>query len=611
MPLYARFNIFDSLEGFQTITFNDQFTVIHVNPEFQLLNPSLADHQENVHLSDYVNTHFYNKISPSLNTLALGGLTNFIYQPDETNLQDFQCLCFALRHADGRILYKLGIRPSDPNRRNETIVPILLHAINSTREGIAITDEADAQKKLIFLNDSLRENAITKNHYQLGAPDTLSSQIAPDCNITEGGRLTLKDPTDSKEQHSYSVTTTTIQDELKTTSHKVKIHHNITKIIALQDLLQSMYQSYQRLFDESPVPMYVTDAAGRFIQVNRNLCQLLKKNSAALLGINHLTFFAPESLPVDALESNETFLKHLQNDENLSLKTLELQIKADNLEKHWIQLNCAEKTDSDIQHKQYLCSWSNMDRTKTAEIQHLLLIEKLQESNFQLQHFAHIASHDLQAPLNKCASYLYLMEDAIDQGKVIQADLLQKAIKACFDMKLMIKHMLRDAKENKDFEDIIDIPLNNCVAIAIENLHSLIARSDAKLDVATLPEVIGNPAQITRVFQNLISNAIKYRSNETPLIRINARKINTLCEVSVTDNGIGIPEKNREHIFKVFEQGDTRNSGQGLGLTICKKLVEELGGTIHIDSEYSKGTRFIFTIPLAQKLLSGQERHVM
>lgn len=617
MPLYERFKIFESLEGFHTISFDDNFHVTAVSKNFPVLLQNLVEKSENQlekkegqPLAHFLGLPFFNYLKPILSSLSLGGLSNFIYDITQDGKQQpkryYQCLCTALRHQDNHIYYDLGLRESNPERKNEPIAPILLHAINSISEGIAITDEQHKDKNLIYLNDAIRSDPTTAAHYRLGQADTVTAQIERDKDDPALGRLTLTKSGDLSDRLSYDVSTTTIRDEQSQITHQVNVHHDMTKTVALQNLLQAMYQSYQRLFDQSPVPMYVIDQEGMFIQVNSNLCHLLDQSPAELLGKNHLSFFYSDTLPPDTLTNHQKFLEKVQEKE-----TLEIQAGSNKADKHWILFNCAAQSEVGASAEQYLCSWSSIDRTKSSEIQHLLLIEKLQESNFQLEHFAHIASHDLQAPLNKCASYLYLMEDAIDQGKVVNPDLLRKAIKSCFDMKLMIKHMLRDAQQSRELEDIVDIPLAECVHTATDNLQSLIARSDAVLDVHSLPEVLGNPAQISRIFQNLISNAIKYRSEATPAITISAKKVDRFCEIAVADNGIGIPMQKRDTMFQVFEQGDARSSGQGLGLTICKKIVEQLGGTINIDNSYCEGTKFIFTLPLSEKLISGYDRHVI
>lgn len=632
MPLYERFKIFDSLEGFETVSFDDRYHVTAVSDTFPILfhrAGEQAAHQPTTGktLNQILGDAFFNYLEPILASLQLGGLSNFIYElkdvesnPDPartTQKKDrdgspsqttcyYQCLCTALRHDDNHIYYQLGLRQSDPKRKNDTIAPILLHALNSVDEGIAITDTQHEPNTLIYLNDAMRYDPTTSSHYQLGQPDDITHKIQSDADAPNHGRLVLAKRNGLSDTLTYDVSTTTIRDEHSQISHEVNVHHDMTKTVALQNLLQAMYQSYQRLFDQSPVPMYVIDQDGLFIQVNTTLCEMLDQTATDLLGKNHLLFLYSDTLPDVVLSQHAHFLKTALENE-----TLELQAGSAAGVKHWILFNCAAQTEVGANAQQYLCSWSSIDRTKSAEIQHLLLIEKLQESNFQLEHFAHIASHDLQAPLNKCASYLYLMEDAIDQGKVVNPELLRKAIKSCFDMKLMIKHMLRDAQQSQELEDIVDIPLEACVQTAAENLHSLIARSDAALTVEPLPEVLGNPAQISRVFQNLISNAIKYRSQARPEIKITAKKIHEFCEISIADNGIGIPAHKRETMFRVFEQGDTRNNGQGLGLTICKKIIEQLGGSIAIDSSYGNGTRFIFTLPLAQKLISSYDRHVI
>ena len=228
-------------------------------------------------------------------------------------------------------------------------------------------------------------------------------------------------------------------------------------------------------------------------------------------------------------------------------------------------------------------------------------LEELARSNSELEQFAYVASHDLQEPLRMIASYLQLLQRKYEGKLDEKADkYIHFAVDGASRMQSLINDLLdfsRVTTKAKEFEP------TNCEEIldnVLSSLEVVIKESGATVSHNPLPEINADSTQIAQVFQNLISNAIKFRSEKPPEIRISARQEADHWLFSVKDNGIGIDPKYSERIFEVFKRLHKREEypGTGIGLSICKKIVERHGGSIWVDSKPGKGSTFYFTLPI-------------
>jgi signal transduction histidine kinase len=247
--------------------------------------------------------------------------------------------------------------------------------------------------------------------------------------------------------------------------------------------------------------------------------------------------------------------------------------------------------------------WSFRDITKRQQAEEALkkTADKLARSNADLKQFAYAASHDLREPLRSIAGFVKLLERRY-KGKLDEKadEFIAYIIDGVKRMDMLIDDLLEYSRveaKGKDFG-----PVNCSVALqeAVNNLHSAIEESGAELTYDLLPTVIADASQLSRLFQNLISNAIKFRGNEPLKIRISAQQKGNKWIFSVKDNGIGINPQFFERIFVIFQRLHTtrEHEGTGLGLAICKKIVERHGGQIWVESEQGKGSTFYFAIPV-------------
>ncbi|MGE5351826.1 MAG: response regulator [Syntrophothermus sp.] len=228
---------------------------------------------------------------------------------------------------------------------------------------------------------------------------------------------------------------------------------------------------------------------------------------------------------------------------------------------------------------------------------------ELERSNKDLELFAYVASHDLQEPVRNVSNYTALLErhykGMFDERGLQMLEFITEGSRR---MQELIKDLLSYSRLSNIQNKLESVDLNEVCTDAIANLKSAIEESDAQIKTETLPSVKGVRAQMLQLFQNLISNAIKYRSPErTPVIEVGYEQKANKFVFFVKDNGIGIEKDYFDRIFIIFQRLHDRGSypGTGIGLTICKKIVERHGGRMWVESEVDKGSAFFFSLPSA------------
>jgi signal transduction histidine kinase len=227
--------------------------------------------------------------------------------------------------------------------------------------------------------------------------------------------------------------------------------------------------------------------------------------------------------------------------------------------------------------------------------------EELARSNRDLEQFAYVASHDLQEPLRMVATYTQLLAERY-QGK-LDADAdkyIHYALDGSLRMQKLVQDLLAFSRVGRKGLALESIDCNAALQASLKNLEAAIQDSGAVIQHNQLPLVMADSSQLVQVFQNLIGNAIKFCSSGPPVIRVDAQAKKKEWVFSVADNGIGIAHEHAESIFVIFRRLHTRAeySGNGIGLSICKKIVEQHGGRIWVESELGHGSIFRFTLPM-------------
>ncbi|HXM66009.1 MAG TPA: ATP-binding protein [Candidatus Acidoferrum sp.] len=230
-------------------------------------------------------------------------------------------------------------------------------------------------------------------------------------------------------------------------------------------------------------------------------------------------------------------------------------------------------------------------------------VDELARSNADLEQFAYIASHDLQEPLRMVAAYTQLLSERY-RGKLDEnADkFIGYASEGALRMQVLIQDLLAFSRVGRASASYTSVDCNAVVEEVRKTLGPAIQESGAVMSHADLPTVWADRTQMTQVFQNLTGNAIKFRGEKPLIVSIKAEKGGEDWLFSVTDNGIGISPEFAENIFVVFQRLHTRTEypGNGIGLAICKKIIERSGGRIWVESQAGSGSTFKFTLPLLE-----------
>ncbi len=230
---------------------------------------------------------------------------------------------------------------------------------------------------------------------------------------------------------------------------------------------------------------------------------------------------------------------------------------------------------------------------------------ELARSNTELQQFAYVASHDLSEPLRMIVSYLDLLVARHRAGLNAEAqEFIGYAVDGAQRMQKLIDDLLAYARVDNRGRELKPVDLDAVLAEAQRNLKLRITESGAEIEHGPLPKVMGDASQLAQVFQNILSNAIKFRGKEPPRIRIGAEAVGGEWKLSIQDNGIGIDPKHFERLFVIFQRLHTRHEypGTGIGLAICKKIIERHGGRIWVESKPGQGTAFFFTLGAADRI---------
>jgi len=227
--------------------------------------------------------------------------------------------------------------------------------------------------------------------------------------------------------------------------------------------------------------------------------------------------------------------------------------------------------------------------------------QKLLSSNQDLENFASIVSHDLQAPLRSLTMFAELL--AQEYKSELDEDAhkyIEHITSSGSRMQTLIQDLLAYSLAGKSQQTWISLDLKTLLSKVIEDLQAAIAETQATIIINDLPVVWVNPTEISQLFQNLIENALKFRSEQPPRIEITATQQQEKWLFSISDNGIGIESEFQQQIFQVFQRlhASDAYSGTGIGLAICQKIVQRYEGIIWVESELGKGSTFYFTLPI-------------
>ncbi len=351
---------------------------------------------------------------------------------------------------------------------------------------------------------------------------------------------------------------------------------------------------YRRLYDDSPVMLHSIDSAGRLVSVSRYWLDKMGYRREEVLGRKSIDFLDEESRRRALDEVQPRLVREG------SVTDVEYRFVKKDGETFDTLLSAIQERDERTGDTRSLTVIVDISARKAAEKRLAETIDELARSNRDLEQFAYLASHDLQEPLRMVSSFTNLLQEEYaskldDQAK----EYIHFAHDGAVRMSQLLQDVLTFSRITRDPSETEQVDLGAIVNIAVAELQTSIEEASAIVSSEELPTVPGNPVQLTSLFRNLIGNSLKYRSEAPAVISISAAPREGGWQVTVADNGIGIDPKHFERIFGLFKRLHARGDydGTGIGLAICKKVVEQHEGRIWVESEPGRGSRFHFTIP--------------
>ncbi len=368
------------------------------------------------------------------------------------------------------------------------------------------------------------------------------------------------------------------------------------------DLRRKAEQQFQAAVECAPLAMILVDLQGRIVLVNREAESLFGYSRMELMG-ETVEVLLPETLRSAHVRSREAYLDKMvprRMGEGRDLNGLRKDGSVIPLEIGLNRVQIAEESFvlsviADITERKKLeeaQSRLNREITKANDA--------LEKSNDELKRFAHVVSHDLQTPLRSIAGFAHLLKQVGGSGTISKADeYTGRIIRGCTRMQALITDLL--AYTGIEARPLVRRKVNLeklCDEIIAER-ETVLEEQGAKIRRGALPTVTGDSTQLYQLLQNLIDNGLKYHSEQMPEVDIRGEREPGGWRITVEDNGIGIAPKHHERIFEVFKRLHTRETfpGTGIGLAICRRIVERHGGRISLDSEEGQGCRFHVFLP--------------
>ena len=357
--------------------------------------------------------------------------------------------------------------------------------------------------------------------------------------------------------------------------------------------LEELKEFYKILGNTIPYGGWMSDSLGKLLYISDSFLKEFNttEEEALIKGwINYL----PEN---EIKKVKKEWEKALSNKDILNT---EFQILSSDKIQHSVLSTAHPLLDKKGDIKYWVGIHLKNDEHKEMENKLTDMVKRYKQSNEELQQFAYIASHDLQEPLRMVTSFTQLLErryrDKLDEdGK----EFINFAVDGAKRMKGLIDGLLSYSRVSTRSKEAVKIDVQKLIEDLIRDLGFIIKENNAKIFYKDLPIIKADKNQIYQLFQNLIMNGLKYRTEENPVIEISAKKEDSKWLFAVKDNGIGIDEKYFDRIFVVFQRLHSRDKyeGTGIGLAVCKRIVERTGGKIWVESKLNKGASFYFTIP--------------
>lgn len=372
--------------------------------------------------------------------------------------------------------------------------------------------------------------------------------------------------------------------------------------LALQLNLDAVSRQLNSLIENSPSAISIKDVEGNYQLVNSQFEHLVRLPAAQIVGRDADAVFKGTLLDIVQENEVEALLKRRP-------ATIEMSTAVDGVQRTYLNLQFPLFNE-----EEELLGlggiWTDITEQKQLEDSLRTKNLDLERSNQELEQFAYVASHDLQEPLRMVSSYMQLLEsrykDKLDDDA---KEFIDFAVDGAARMQRLIQDLLAFSRVGTRGRAPEAVDSGMALTEALQNLSVRIQENHAVIEHGKLPTVFVDRNQLTQVLQNLVGNALKFRAERQPTIKIGAERRGDFYEFRVEDNGIGFDPKHAERIFVIFQRLNSREmyEGTGIGLAICKKIIERHGGRIWVESEPGQGTTFYFTLPRLPEALPAAE----
>jgi chemotaxis family two-component system sensor kinase Cph1 len=383
--------------------------------------------------------------------------------------------------------------------------------------------------------------------------------------------------------------------------HQIELEMQNEELRRTQIDLDAQREKYFELFNRAPVGYLAVHDKGIVGDANLAATRMLRVERRLLLGQPFSAFVLAADR--DTYYLHDRKLKQTGEPQACELRLQCLGGNADPVDPghFWARLESQPQPDASGETLSTWVTFTDITLRKRAEEALSGTMRDLERSNRDLEQFAYVASHDLQEPLRMVASYTELLRKRY-QGKLDADadDFIGFAVDGAARMQHLLEDLLDYSRVGTRGKAPEPVSAKTAVDQAIANLGVQIADSKAEVNSGELPMVMADETQLMRVFQNLIGNAIKFhRPDKVPHVEVSSEHAGGLWRFSVADSGIGIGSGDLEHIFEVFTRLNAADEypGTGIGLAVCRRIVERLGGSIWVESSGEGGTVFCFTLP--------------
>lgn len=360
----------------------------------------------------------------------------------------------------------------------------------------------------------------------------------------------------------------------------------------LRNVAEEAATFFRSMVDHVPIGISRTDLSGRFVFVNEEFCRMFGTAADELLGKTP-DDVVPQFATDSSSSINRRIAKNARTEERIERITT-----GEN--EQYMKVIRTPVRDAQDQIIGIQAVWLDVTELKQAQNRLERDSQNLERSNVDLQQFAYVASHDLQEPLRAVSSYCQLMEkhysDQLDERAMRW---LQFVVHGARRMQTLVRDLLTYARVENKAESWNTVDSHAVCKLAVENLSQSIKEANAEVTVGALPIVWADATQLEALFQNLVGNAVKFRGERAPRVSITAQQVEGHWKFEVRDNGIGVKPEFHERVFEIFKRLESheRYSGTGIGLAICKRIVERYGGKIWVESQFGQGSSFCFTLP--------------